>query len=112
MDMGTADELALDVLLNTLVGFSKECVGLKRILLGGQHDAWPLPDKTQTRDEMPKVCVSSGCSAGRAREGGGGQQLRLTGGRSRCARLRQGNGRALYAYLLRCVAWAVAVLVV
>ena len=72
MDMGTADELALDVLLNTLVGFSKECVGLKRILLGGQHDAWPLPDKTQTRDEMPKVCVSSGCSAGRAREGGGG----------------------------------------
>ncbi|GIL89598.1 hypothetical protein Vretimale_1838 [Volvox reticuliferus] len=45
IDMGTADELALDVLINTLVGFSTEMCGLKSVLLGGSNEDWPVPDE-------------------------------------------------------------------
>ncbi len=55
LDMGTADELALDVLLNMLMGFSRECCGIKRICVGGENDTWPLPNRPQ--EEMPKVGV-------------------------------------------------------
>ncbi|KAG2437610.1 hypothetical protein HYH02_011249 [Chlamydomonas schloesseri] len=43
IDMGTADELSLDVLLNTLVGFSAQMCALKAITLGGANEDWPLP---------------------------------------------------------------------
>jgi hypothetical protein len=41
--MGTADELALDVLLNMLLGFSAEVAGISRIRVGGEHERWALP---------------------------------------------------------------------
>lgn len=47
LDLGTADEMALDVLLNTLVGFSKDHAAIKRIFVGGENDEWPLPDKDE-----------------------------------------------------------------
>ncbi|GLC50815.1 hypothetical protein PLESTB_000435100 [Pleodorina starrii] len=45
IDMGTADELALDVLINMLVGFSAEMVALKSVTLGGANEDWPVPDE-------------------------------------------------------------------
>ncbi|EFJ41224.1 hypothetical protein VOLCADRAFT_107769 [Volvox carteri f. nagariensis] len=45
IDMGTADELSLDVLINMLVGFSAEMCGLKSVLLGGENEDWPVPEE-------------------------------------------------------------------
>lgn len=42
--MGTADEMALDVLINALMGFSKDHLGIKKLLIGGTNDDWPVPD--------------------------------------------------------------------
>ena len=33
MDLGTADEMALDVLINSLITLSREYVGIKQIVL-------------------------------------------------------------------------------
>ncbi|KAG2429274.1 hypothetical protein HXX76_011042 [Chlamydomonas incerta] len=44
IDLGTADELSLDVLLNTLVGFSAQMCALTAITLGGANEDWPLPE--------------------------------------------------------------------
>lgn len=43
--MGTADELALDVLINMLAGFSAEMSGLKSVFLGGANEDWPVPEE-------------------------------------------------------------------
>ena len=43
VDMGTADELALDILINALSTFSREQLGLKQLVVGGQNDDWPTP---------------------------------------------------------------------
>ena len=51
--MGTGDELALDVLLNLLVGFSKDFAGIKRVLVGGVNRNWAVPeDKEDEEHEM------------------------------------------------------------
>lgn len=44
VDMGTCDELALDVLVNSLLGFSKDFFGLKKIYVGGVNKSWPVPE--------------------------------------------------------------------
>lgn len=44
VDMGTTDEMALDVLINALMGFSKDHLGIKKLLVGGTNDDWPVPD--------------------------------------------------------------------
>lgn len=41
--MGTADELALDVLINALCTLSREQLGIRQLLFGGQNDDWPTP---------------------------------------------------------------------
>jgi hypothetical protein len=46
VDMGTADELALDVLLNMMIGYSKDWSGIKKIYLGGSNKSWPVPKET------------------------------------------------------------------
>lgn len=46
--MGTADEMALDVLINTLMGFSKDHLGIKKMLVGGTNEDWPVPDMGDT----------------------------------------------------------------
>ena len=44
VDMGTSDELGLDVLVNALLTFSKEHVGVRQIVVGGVNDDWATPD--------------------------------------------------------------------
>jgi Protein of unknown function (DUF3531) len=41
-DLGTSDAIALDILLNALVQFSKDFVQLERIFIGGENEAWPI----------------------------------------------------------------------
>lgn len=43
--MGTADELAIDVLINMLSTFSKEYIGIKTLIVGGENASWPVPGK-------------------------------------------------------------------
>ncbi len=41
-DLGTSDAIALDILLNTLVQFSKDFVQLERLFIGGENEDWPV----------------------------------------------------------------------
>lgn len=45
VDLGTADELALDVLINTLTNFSREGLGIKTLVVGGANDDWEVPEE-------------------------------------------------------------------
>lgn len=45
VDLGTADEMALDILLNALISFSREHVGLRKVMLGGRNEDWPTLDE-------------------------------------------------------------------
>ena len=49
-DLGTADALAIDVLLNALSRLSLEYVGLERVVVGGDSDTWPT--STSERSSM------------------------------------------------------------
>ena len=40
IDMGTADEMAFDVLINSLIQFSREYFGLKQVIVGGVNEDW------------------------------------------------------------------------
>ncbi|MEM6448383.1 MAG: DUF3531 family protein [Cyanobacteria bacterium J06642_2] len=42
-DLGTADAISLDVLINALQRLSLEYVVLKRIVIGGSSNTWPEP---------------------------------------------------------------------
>ncbi|WP_017324683.1 DUF3531 family protein [Synechococcus sp. PCC 7336] len=41
-DLGTADALALDVLLNAVQRLSLEYVDIERVIVGGQSETWPI----------------------------------------------------------------------
>jgi Protein of unknown function (DUF3531) len=41
-DLGTSDAIALDILLNALVQFSKDFVQLERLFIGGENEDWPV----------------------------------------------------------------------
>lgn len=51
IDMGTADELCLDVLINMMAGFSRDLSGLKKIYMGGSNRNWPAPKKQEEADD-------------------------------------------------------------
>ncbi len=52
-DLGTADAMALDVLLCTLETLSVEYVPtLERVLVGGQNEDWPVPDRFEEDDAL------------------------------------------------------------
>lgn len=57
LDLGTADELSLDVLVNMLIGVSTDLVGLRSIALGGVNEDWPLPVGMEEEEEnrIPEV---------------------------------------------------------
>ena len=44
VNMGTADELALDVLINAVSTFSRENVGIKQMIIGGKNADWDVPE--------------------------------------------------------------------
>jgi hypothetical protein len=47
-DLGTADAMALDVLINALRTLSLEYIGITRVIIGGQNEDWPAPDPEET----------------------------------------------------------------
>ncbi|MBW4495126.1 MAG: DUF3531 family protein [Oscillatoria princeps RMCB-10] len=47
-DLGTSDAIALDVLLNALIQFSKEYVAIKRLVVGGENKDWPVGDSRRS----------------------------------------------------------------
>jgi len=53
MDLGTADEMALDVLINALLTLSREYVGLKQIIIGGTiENGWDTKDSGYGEDGL------------------------------------------------------------
>eukprot|EP00959_Pyramimonas_sp_CCMP1952_P184584 3859593-Pyramimonas_sp.AAC.3 len=40
IDLGTADELSIDILINSLTQLSREYVGIKQLVVGGYNDDW------------------------------------------------------------------------
>jgi hypothetical protein len=47
IDLGTSDLIAIDLLINALNQLSKEYVTLKRLIVGGQNQDWPVDRRTQ-----------------------------------------------------------------
>jgi hypothetical protein len=47
-DLGTADAIALDTLINALQQFSKDYVAIEKIIIGGENEDWPVPRQHQT----------------------------------------------------------------
>lgn len=43
-DLGTADAIALDMLINTLNQFSEEYVVIEEMAIGGENPDWPIPE--------------------------------------------------------------------
>ncbi len=82
--MGTADEMALDILINALMGFSKEHLGIKRMLVGGTNSDWPVPDMGGDSDVLqdgrdPLRAAMEMVRSRGGRGGGGGGQSELFG---------------------------------
>lgn len=50
VDMGTSDELGLDILMNALITFSREHVGIRQVIVGGELTDWPLPERGSRPD--------------------------------------------------------------
>lgn len=48
-DLGTSDAIALDVLINSLRQLSKEYVTIKRLVIGGENEDWPVERAHQSR---------------------------------------------------------------
>ena len=47
-DIGTSDEIALDILINALRQLSEEYVSLNQLIIGGENADWPIdPEKRQ-----------------------------------------------------------------
>lgn len=51
VDVGTADEMAIDVLINTLQTLSRENLGIRTLVVGGENDDWPTPRRTDRGGE-------------------------------------------------------------
>lgn len=43
-DLGTSDLIALDILINALTQLSREYVGIKQLLIGGQNEDWLIEE--------------------------------------------------------------------
>jgi len=46
-DLGTADAIALDILLNALKQFSADYVAIEQVFIGGENVDWPIPTSGQ-----------------------------------------------------------------
>ena len=43
-DLGTSDAIALDILINALQQLSQEYVSIEQLIVGGQHETWPVEE--------------------------------------------------------------------
>lgn len=48
-DLGTSDAIALDVLINSLRQLAKEYVSIKRLVIGGENEDWPIEGAHHSR---------------------------------------------------------------
>lgn len=46
-DLGTADAIAIDILINSLKQLSKEYVTIERIFIGGENEDWPIKERRE-----------------------------------------------------------------
>jgi len=46
IDLGTADEFSLDILINAFAGFSREHSVVTDLVVGGENEDWPVPELT------------------------------------------------------------------
>jgi Protein of unknown function (DUF3531) len=44
LDLGTADAIALDILVNSFQQFSQEYVEIKQVIIGGKNDDWAIEE--------------------------------------------------------------------
>lgn len=51
-DLGTGDEVGLDILINMLQGCSEEYVGIKQLIIGGVNEDWPVADALSPSPEV------------------------------------------------------------
>ncbi|RMZ56535.1 hypothetical protein APUTEX25_001382, partial [Auxenochlorella protothecoides] len=58
VDLGTADELALDILINALRALSLDHLGIKTLVIGGVNEGWPVPDRQLPEITMDPMRVS------------------------------------------------------
>jgi hypothetical protein len=47
-DLGTSDAIAIDILINALKHLSKEYVSVKRLIIGGENEDWPVEDENRS----------------------------------------------------------------
>lgn len=46
-DLGTADAIAIDILISSLKQLSKEYVTIERIFIGGENEDWPIKERRE-----------------------------------------------------------------
>ncbi len=51
-DLGTTDAIALDILINALMQFSRDYVAIEEVIIGGENADWPIPGN-QRPDFIP-----------------------------------------------------------
>eukprot|EP01026_Neomeris_dumetosa_P054969 TRINITY_DN4965_c0_g1_i14.p2 TRINITY_DN4965_c0_g1~~TRINITY_DN4965_c0_g1_i14.p2 ORF type:complete len:179 (-),score=34.82 TRINITY_DN4965_c0_g1_i14:153-689(-) len=56
VDLGTSDELGMDILINTILGLSQQFLGIKTLILGGENENWPVPQVKEEAD-LPKATM-------------------------------------------------------
>ena len=47
-DLGTADAIALDILINALNQFSHDYVAIEEVIIGGDNPDWPIPENRRS----------------------------------------------------------------
>lgn len=52
LDLGTSDALGLDILINALKQLSQEYVFIKRLIIGGQNEDWPVEESRSNRSKF------------------------------------------------------------
>lgn len=66
MDLGTGDEIGLDILINMLKGVSREHIGIKQLCIGGQNEDWSVPEQYAPQVRPRPLNRSTLCPDGRA----------------------------------------------
>ena len=51
-DMGTADAIALDILINALKQLNQEYVAIEELYIGGENEDWPVEDSDNPNHAM------------------------------------------------------------
>lgn len=52
LDMGTADAIALDILINALKQLNQEYVTIEELYIGGENEDWPVEDSDNPNHSM------------------------------------------------------------